>query len=580
MFRAVLLVLLIFSAILNANMCQDVYNKLGTDISRYKIRINAHIKEYNESCDIIYAYNLFLNQVEKMDELEKDNIYARNLGKLARLYPNIAYYIIDKNSFEYFNKLLNYKKKIIDKAIKKVFYKKNKKNLLYIRLALEFSNQNLKFKDFYKTLLNLKRDYNIEEIRTAYIFWYFYNEKYHISSKVNKKPYIKMYKNILNIYTIEQLERYLPYAKSFYYSLLPERYNNIDFIRIIKSLMDKINIKDLNKQAYFLKYSTIDIQIALADGNKPREIIQYFDMFIQYSFIMKFKQLKCYEKQSVAMLVTDNLSDKLNLKRYNQQIFIKISHKIEKSRTYKEIINILGMYNYAVQIFSYMTTPKQKEIFNYLMTVDIDNNIIKNLSLIYILNEYTTYLTAVVNQNQMYEEAKYKKIFEQSIDNTNILSMFRNNKYHQFINNINRLVGLPYEDIDSLTDDEKIQLIKKYAEYTDNAFDVLLYASGVGAVAIGAKVLIKATIKGVAKRVIKRAVKRQLYKVKRDMKEMFSQNNKKSMQKGRRNKNNKYQNDGDKIDGEDILSIITSTVERIYPKGCIEQKKLCTKDMQ
>ena len=146
MFRAVLLVLLIFSTILNANMCQDVYNKLGTDISRYKIRINAHIKEYNESCDIIYAYNLFLNQVEKMDELEKDNIYARNLGKLARLYPNIAYYIIDKNSFEYFNKLLNYKKKIIDKAIKKVFYKKNKKNLLYIRLALEFSNQNLKFR--------------------------------------------------------------------------------------------------------------------------------------------------------------------------------------------------------------------------------------------------------------------------------------------------------------------------------------------------------------------------------------------------------------------------------------------------
>lgn len=569
-----ILIITFFIINLFANDCKKEYKQLK-EINNYKERINGYINEYHLPCDVIYAYNLFLDKRHKitdsqMQELEKDSNYASRLGKLAEQYSYIANYIINKQSFRYFNKFSDYQKYYLNRAIKKVFRNKKKNNLLYIQLSLEFIGDNFKEKQLAKTMKKLSHKFTIKEMKSIYTFWNVYSQKYNVKQKVNKTCFIEQFYNFIKIYTPNEIKKYQEYANDFYPTLLPENYTNIKYIKTIKYLLKEIKGFDINQQAYFLKNISLDIQIALKEGKSELEIVKYFKPFIAKGFIVNFGALNCVEKQGIAMLVSDNLNLKLDWIKNDKEVFAKIKNKIKYAYNKEEIINTLGLYNYSVQIYAQMKNNQQKIIFNYLMHKDINNrDITKNLSLVYILSKYTTYMNAVINENNMYKHQKYKNIFEQSINGKNVFAMFINGKNELFAKNVDRLVTLPYSEIDNYTLDEKIEIVGNMADIASYA-TMLIPGAGV-AMQIG-KSLAKASLKGIIKQGIKKSISKTGQVLRNQLKAHWNDKVKYVSNMKTNNRINTYLLKSDKV----IMATTISTKAYSYFFRDIEQKQLCT----
>ena len=482
---------------LNASECTKAYNSVSSEAKDY-LRIDSHIREYNASCNIVYAYSIFLHNSIEMEELEKDNTYAEHLGEFVKNYPYTSKFIISRKTFEFFDRYNSSKKEITNNSIRVVFKKKDdqtKKNLQYILLALDVSGDGLKKDEFIRRLKHLKQRYNLEKMDTITVFWAAYKKKYKVRSTETIYEF-EEFEKVINAYSVRTLQKYLPYAVEFYPVLLPGHQNDLTYIKTIKSLLREVKRKGttLSQQAYFLKNISIEVQVALADGNTPKDIVSYFKIFIKQRFVLLFGELSCIEKEGMSILIADNLDAKLDWMKENKNFFYRFIQILNKEKDIDKLANTIGLYNYAAGTYAQMKTKDQKEMFEDVIKLPT-GNILFNLSLLYALGENTAYFSKIINNPDfMYEGKKYKRIFYERRNGNSILSLFKkgDKSFYAFKDQVNDLVNTPYDKISDLTTEEKIDIALDVVDYASYA---TMIVPGVGIMAQLGKAIAKNGVK-------------------------------------------------------------------------------------
>ena len=519
--KVIFLLLVSFVWVFASNKCEEAFAKVSPEAKEYS-RILGHKNEYNSSCDIVYAYSIFLDNPLMMEELEKNNVFSEQLGEFVRNYPYIAQFIINKNIFEFFNAMYSTEKKRIDEAIKYSFTKsdtQNKANMIYIQFALEIMGKDTKTRELKRQILDLKSEYTLNDLETIYPFWQMYKSKYKEKIDNQKKMY-KHFKHMIDEYKKSFLKSYKNYRDDFFPVLLPEAYGNLKYIKTIRALLSSMKSNTMEQQAYFLKNISIDVQIALENGNSEQEIVNYFERFINKEFIVQFGNLTCVQKQGLSMLVSDNLDYKLDwINNDEGEVFKKIIGALQKENNATRKINILGLYNYAALVYSKMQTDEQKKMMNNIISLPTENTVF-NLSLIYALGENTNYFYAIINNNnQMYKHDKYIDIFYVRQEGESILTLFAKGN-EKFKEQVNDLVKTPYNDIHDLTTNEMISITGDVAEYASWA-TMIVPGAGI-AMQIG-KALVKSSLKAGIKQITKQGMKKNMANGLKNMKDGFIQ---------------------------------------------------------
>ena len=158
---------------LNASECAKAYKSVSSEAKQYS-RIKSHIEAYSSSCNIVYAYSIFLHNSIEMEELENDNTYAEHLGEFVKNYPYTSKFIISRKTFKLFNKYYSPNKKAINTSIRQFFSKReltNTKNLIYIVFSLDVLGDDFDSNKLTKFIKHLKRKYTIEEMKVVMQFW-------------------------------------------------------------------------------------------------------------------------------------------------------------------------------------------------------------------------------------------------------------------------------------------------------------------------------------------------------------------------------------------------------------------------
>lgn len=516
--------IIVFSSLsLYAVDCIEAYRSVSKEAKEYS-RIDSHMKAYNASCNIVYAYSIFLHNSTAMNELEADNTYAEYLGDFVKKYPYASKFIISKETFKFFERYYSPEKKAIDESIGASFDKrelKNEKNLTYVIFALDVLGDNFNSSKLTESIKHLKQRYTLEEMKVVMKFWGTFKTKYS-KDLHNKAEVFSSFEQIVDSYKLQTLEKYSLYAVDFYPVLLPEDRNNIEYVETIKSLLRELKVKSttLEQQAYFLKNISIDMQVALANGNERKEIVNYFKVFVQRKFIIQFGDLGCFEKEGLAMLISDHLDYKLDWNKSDNDVFFSLINALQKENDTTKMINILGLYNYASTVYGKMETYEQKEMFESVVNLPTEN-IVFNLSLIYTLDSSTSYFNAIVsNPDSMYEGKKYEEIFYVSRDGKMILNLFRNGD-EKFLAEINDLVSTPYQDIYSMTAGEMKNTAIDVADYASYATMII---PGVGIVANIGKIATKKIIQAGIKAGMKKSAKNSYKFLKNQLKAAWSDN--------------------------------------------------------
>lgn len=516
--KTIFLLLVNFVWIFASNNCEEAFTKVSPEAKQYS-RIFGHKNEYNSSCNIVYAYSIFLHNPLMMEELEKNNVFSEQLGEFVKKYPYIAQFIINKKIFYFFNAMYSHEKERINEAVKYSFTTKseiqNKANIIYIQLALEIMGKDTNTRDLKRQILELKSKYTLDDLETIYPFWQMYKSKY--KEKIyNKKKMYKHFKHMIDEYQISFLKSYKNYRDDFFPVLLPEAYDNMKYIKTIKALHYSMRSNTMEQQAYFLKNISIDIQIALANGNSKLEIVNYYKSFINKEFIVQFGNLTCRAKQGLSMLVSDNLDYKLDWINYDEgKVFKKIIVALQKENNIERKINILGLYNYAAIVYSKMETDEQKKMINNIISLPTENTVF-NLSLIYALGENTNYFHAIINGNyQMYKHEKYKDILYERQEGESILTLFAKGD-KKFNEQVNKLVETDYENIHDITGPEILKVAGDVAEYASWA-TMIVPGAGI-AMQIG-KALVKSSLKAGIKQITKQGIKKNTVNGLKKMKE-------------------------------------------------------------
>lgn len=563
--------ILICTLNLFGNRCADAYEKVDPAAKKYP-RIDYHIREHNSSCDVVYAYSVFLKDSGKMDELEEDNTYAENLGKFAKNYPYTAKFIINKETFDFFNRYYSRDKNKINNAIKRVFEKEeltNKKNLSYIMLAISMSEKNFDEKNLYETLKDIKQRYSLDDLSVIVPFWELYKKKY-FQHPDNLEKIKQSFEHTVDIYGISLLKKYSSYINDFYPTLLPEKHDNDIYKNTIKSMLGEPSGVD-RYTVYFLKNISIDIEIALANGNSKEEILYYFKPFIMRDFETNFKKASCDEKEGMAMLVADNLDNKLDWIRSEAKVFENVIRELSEENDRDKIMNILGLYSYASTVYAEMNTPQQKEMFSKIINLPAKNSIF-NLSLIYALDNNTTYFDAIKNNpDTMYIQEKYNNILYVSRNDKTILNLFRDGDA-RFLEEINDLVKTSPDNINDMTIEEIRDRSIKVVEYADWATIII---PGVGVGYQIAKVLAKTSIKAIIKTGANKTLKNTYKFTKKQIRNAW---------------NDKIRYTGKPPIDNPINRVIGRSAKIIFPIAVVgmiydyfydeEQEYLCTGDMQ
>jgi len=503
----------------SASVCTDAYKTLGKETKEY-LRINYHMEVYHSSCNIVYAYSIFLHDPVAMNELENDNTYAEYLGEFVKKYPYFANFILNKKSFEEMNSYFSYDKKSINDAIRKIFSTrdlKNKENLIYLTTALDIVGEHFDSSKLAKIIHHLKKKYTIKEMQTIILFWNIYSQRYRKNGYDAKKIF-DSFENAIDIYGLTTLEKYLEYAVDFYPALIPKIEYNVEYMKTIKSLLEQIKYINLEQQSYFLKNISLDIQIALENGNSRKEILDYFRPFIKRNLVTVFDNLSCFEKQGLAMLISDHLDYKLDWNRRNKEIFFNIIRLLKRQDSQEKMISVLGFYNYASIVYAKMKRGQQKEMFKNIVNLPTDN-LLFNLSLIYTLDSETTYFSMIINNpSSMYTGDKYKKILYVNRNGTMILNLFRK-KDQKFISEINELVTMPLENIHDLTTEEKIDIAINVVDYASYATMII---PGAGIMVNIGKTLAKTSVKKAIRYEAKKSVKGALRFMKKEAKNYWN----------------------------------------------------------
>ena len=504
----------LIGVVLYASVCSDAFKAVDKEVKQYT-RIIDHIEEYHSSCNVVYAYSIFLHNPTEMDLLEKDNAYGEQLGKFVKEYPYISKLIVNKKTYKFFKYYYSIQKQAIDYSIKQSFSLnelQNKNNLVYVQMALQIIGDDVNKEILTKQIKDLKRRYSLDDMKVVLEFWAVVKQKYKNSYRDNKTLFAKL-EQALDIYTLRTLKKYALYGADFYPVLLPRKIQAKNYMKTMKYLMNTLNINQTSiaQQAFFLKNISLDIEIALADGHTNEEVIQYFKVFIQKQFIHQFGELRsCMEKQGLAMVVSDHLDAKLKWKKEDKQLFYKIIKELKRVKGKKEKLNILGLYNYASSVYGRMNLDNQKEMFNSIVNLPTQN-IIFNLSLVYGLGKNTSYFSSIINNpNRLYRNKAYVNMLYDVRDNVMMLDLYRKlTTRKEFYEKIDFLVNNP-DEIGEMTTGEKI-------EFVVNTVDYISYATmitGVGLVTNLAKVLVVNGIKGEVKQGIKQAGKLMLAELK------------------------------------------------------------------
>jgi len=369
---------------------------------------------------------------------------------------------------------------------------------------MEFSAGEIELDSFIQNCKKLKQKYSKDNLETLFYFWLLYKDKYTLLRDREKK--IDSFYKMTEIYTLPLLSRYINYASDLYPSLLPEKYDNYAYYKIIKELVstaNSSNVSIVEMKLYFIKTFSLDIQVALESGYKTREILRYFKIFSKYSFASFFLSYNCHHKQNIALVVSNNLDFKLNWMREKLETFQRIVDEMGEQKESKQILNLLGLYSYASVVRSHMTSIEQKKMFDSIINLPT-KSLIFNLSLIYALGNHTAYFSAIINgNNNMYANNKYKQILYVSRDGKTLFDYFNSGDMETFSKETDRLVATSYQDIHDLTTIERIALASDIVDYTSYA---TMIVPGIGTATQLAKVLTKMSIKGVSKEVLRKII--------------------------------------------------------------------------
>jgi hypothetical protein len=502
----------------HATKCTNAFNNVDNRVKDF-LRIDAHIAEYHSSCNVIYAYSIFLDKPSEMDELEKDNVYAEQLGLLVKDYPKISKLIMDKSSFTFFNNFDNFDKIKFNNILKKSFSSKelkNSKNIAYLILALKINKNKIDEKKLIYLIRQLKNNYTLNELSKVDLFWTTYSEKYKETINNSKKSFI-YFNQTLETYGLSILDKYLVYANDFYPVLLPVHTENKEYQSIIKALLKRIKKHKFEEQAYFLKNISLDIELALENGSSKREIVNYFDTFIKKDFIAHYGNLTCHEKEGVALLISDNLNSKLKWIDEDKSFFRKITRQLvhkEKS----EILNILALFTINSTLYTQMDTIKKKKIFNAILKLPLTDKPTSSLALLHTLSNSTQYFSEVINNTEdIYKHDKYKEIFYVSRNGTMILNLYTEGD-KKFLSEINDLVNIPYSEIHDLTNKE---IMENTMDMVDYASYATLIIPGVGVGTQVFKELGKASMKSLLKQGVMTSGKKSLTFLKNQGRDML-----------------------------------------------------------
>jgi len=564
----IIILLTSFFIEIDAIECTNEFNNVDSRVKDF-LRIDAHISEYLSSCNVVYAYSIFLDKPSQMDELEKDNVYAEQLGKLVKEYPKISKFIIDKNSFTFFNNFDNLDKLKLNHILKKSFSKKelkNSKNIAYFILALKMNKNQVDEKNIIYYIRQLKKYYALDELSKVDLFWTTYSQKYKGSINNSKKSFI-VFNKILENYELSTLSKYAVYANDFYPILLPINMDNREYLSIMKSLLKKVGNHSFEEQAFFLKNISLDIELALENGSSKREIINYFDTFIKKDFIAQYGNLTCDEKEGVALLISDNLDRKLKWIDEDESFFRKIREQLIDKKESK-VLNILALFNMDSILYAQMDTVKKKKIFNSILELPLSDKPTSSLALLYTLSNSTHYFSEVINNTEnIYGHNKYKDIFYVSRNGEMILHLYSKGD-EKFVEEINDLITIPYSKIHDLTNKEIIENTIEIVDYASYA-TMIIPVAGVGMQIL--KALGKASMKNAIKQGIKSTTKKSLTFLKNKGRDILED---KVKYFNNKRKNHYINKKIAQLDNGFELAEIASIIYKIF--SLEKQKKLCT----
>jgi len=504
----------------------DYTHDHSTELSTYQIRIDNFITKNSLSCDVLYAYELVLGDEQEMIELENDIDYAKQLGAFVKDYPYMSKLCSSKIIFQ---KLNNYNLESKDsiEATLKIMHSDDKRNILYVLMALNAQTENIDKERLESDLKRVQNMFSLDDLKLIMPYWTIYYEFYEKNkSSQNTHDLFEKFLEIVKVVGLKHLEKYNVYRDEFFPYFMAEDYTNIAYTETINELLSLTQAKDEYK-LFFLKTTAHDIEQTLNQNNYTKEeIIGYFGPLVKNEeLIAMLSGVACDnptsdEERDLPLVISNTLDAKLDFIRGNERFYSQFIDSFNK-KSVNEQIALISYFNYLTMLYQRLSLAEVSKQKNIAILDDLLNNLTNdklfNMRSIMIISEYSSYFDDLVNDN--WKNNKHREIFYLVRDDVRLLDSLKGQNFdeNKFQNEITELIRTSNENLDDMTSGEIFERTIDTLDYAT----MVIPGMGIGVYAFKqlAKKSIMLGIKQVAKYGIKKTIKRQVIKGARFMKE-------------------------------------------------------------
>lgn len=538
--------------------CDYEDSKFNKELKKYKIRIDDFIQNnQNANCNILYAYNKILDNSEYMDEFENNPLLFQKFANFIKSYPKTSQYISNKEEFELFNKFKSIQS--LERVLSKITIANNKDNKLYVLIALSFQKENINEQNLYNDIKELRKKYKSNDLKYIVPFWQIYVHLY--EGNVNFKYFI----NTVDKISISTLNKYSNWQNFFPY-FLSDKQDNIEYTKVIKSLLDKNKVKD--KYIFnFIQEASFDIEYAINKGLNEKDIASYLVNFTSDRTLMEeFNTEYCSsisddEKDYGGSIIVQSLYDKVHFKKENEAEFSNIMNLLTNKNKEEKIV-IISYLNLMIKIYSKLETKQAKDILMDLYK-NMTNDKIANMRSITILYQYTSYFDDIINGN--WKNDKHRDILYIKQDGFSSLDYLKSTD----IENINKLNTMVHSLIQTKEENLNDLTMQEIGSLAINTADTALYATliipGVGTARTFAKQSIKMALKNISKENIKKFGKDTYKFTKEAVQDFLSNKVRYGDRRTKLVKNlNKSIGDMDNLDLAVTVSVMVYTIYELY----------------
>lgn len=488
--------------------CLDKYGYFESELKEYKYRINDILEKNELNCDILYAYNNFINNGDELNLIENDIDYMKRLSSFLKKYPYTGKFINTRKDFEFLDKYNIQSKFTIENVIKnsELSNTQDKKNIFYILMALRAQYNTINESEFKNDIYFLIRSYDLKDIKYIIPFWIAYYEAHKDYILVSHiRNLFDSFNKAVKTISIDILKNYYEWRNELFGFLLAEDYKNIKYTETIIRLLKESSMEDYYK-IYFLKEISFEVNEAINNGFNEDEIVKYFKPFFENEKLMKIIYNESCNKSD----------DKLDIEVISGFLDAKLLFLREKSMIFNEIIKSLKNKSIEEQVitisyFNYMTSVYKRLGNNKDVLIKLYNELpfgkVKNMRAIMVLNEYSSYFDDLVNNNWKNKDYVYILVGvvrdDYRVSDSFEIKNWEEDDAKKFRNSIYSLIRTPHNELDDMTWKE---IGNEVVDVADTASYATLLIPGVGVGITVARTLAKQSIKLGAKQLLKKGL--------------------------------------------------------------------------